>query len=68
MNIFETLELTELPTLIEIRNQYVNFVLARSQNKAKAAKVLGINRRTLYRRSLKSTQLRGYKPSPEVTV
>ena len=44
-------------TLTELADQYTAQVLARTRgNKARAAKILGINRRTLYRRGFGSTE------------
>lgn len=41
----------ELPTLTEITRKYFDFVLALTQgNKQRSARVLGVDRRTVYRR------------------
>lgn len=40
-----------LPILSEVESRYIEFVLSQEQgNKTATARVLGINRRTLYRR------------------
>ncbi len=44
-----------LPSLAEVEKEYINFVIARSGgSKEKAAKILGINRRTLYRKDIEA--------------
>ena len=56
----ETATPTELMTLDEMARRYVRVVLdAVKHNKTHAARVLGIDRRSLYRR------LEGAKPEPE---
>lgn len=68
MSIFETIDPDKLPTIVEIRNEYVRYVLTQTNgHKTKAAKILGINRRTLYRKSLKSARMRGYQATKDLT-
>ncbi len=65
MNIFETIDRDKLPTLIQLRDEYVRYVLTHTNGrKTKAAEILGINRRTLYRKSLKTTRMRGSRETP----
>ncbi|WP_115717509.1 sigma-54-dependent transcriptional regulator [Gallaecimonas mangrovi] len=48
--LFDSLEQTELPSLSSVQHDYVRYVLAKTQgNKAQAADILGVTRRTLYR-------------------
>jgi DNA-binding NtrC family response regulator len=46
----------KLPTLEELENEYIQYVLLQTDgNKEKASAILGVNRKTLYRRETEAS-------------
>ncbi|XAW90222.1 helix-turn-helix domain-containing protein [Vibrio sp. CDRSL-10 TSBA] len=49
-NVFEGLSSEAMPPLLSLQQDYVHYVMQKTQgNKAQAAQILGVTRRTLYR-------------------
>lgn len=50
VNVFQIDTGFAMPTLQEIENKYIDYVMARVRHREEAARVLGISRRTIYRK------------------
>ena len=53
---FATMKRDELPTLGQLSKSYEAYILSIAKTKTEAAQILGINRRTLYRRAARKSQ------------
>ena len=65
--LFQSTPEENLPTLAEVEKLYTFYILGRTGNaKARSAKILGMNRRTLYRKELEYFKKESDEPGHEI--